>query len=148
MLYGQEIKGVPDIIDGLKIDEPSVFIPWELSVEMLSTNMYEYQLSRVSNNYYTLRGARLFNALICNIGLHFNNVLKKIEFFRDDYSDLHKSFHDFQRVFENVFGKPIMKERVSDSFNSYEWVVGNKVKIRHYVIDRFGLTEYLYIECN
>jgi hypothetical protein len=135
-----------DILKGLQIDEPAVFIPWDTSVNNVEACFPNNPLSCVTDCYYTIKDVRLFSTLTCNIGLHFDNMLKRIGFFRNDYSDLRKSYNDFQMIFENKFGKPSKRSSDPTTFESYEWDIGNKIKIYHYVMDRFGLAEYLFIE--
>jgi hypothetical protein len=134
------------IIKGLQIDEPRIFVPWDTSEKDVATHFQNYTLSCVTDSYYIINDVRLFENLICNIGLHFDNVLKRIEFFRNDYSDLHKSYNDFQIIFESKFGKPSKQSSDPTDFENCEWDIGNKIKIYHYVMDRFGLAEYLFIE--
>lgn len=134
------------ILKGLQIEDPMVFISWDISVKDVGGKFKGYPICYVTDSYYTIKGAKLFNTLACNIGLHFENTLKRIEFFRDNYSDLVKSYNDFQAIFESKFGKPSKWIITSTNFEACEWDIGNKVKICHYVMDRFGLAEYLYIE--
>ena len=134
-----------DILKGLQFDSPSVFIPWDTTENDVEELFHYHDLRRVTEGYYAIKNARLFNNLICNIGLHFSITLKTIEFFRGDIHNLNESFYDFQMIFEKRFGKPTRRKQTSD-FESFEWNIGNKIKINHYVLDRFGLTEYLSIE--
>ena len=137
-----------DILKGLQIDEPNVFVPWDKNVKDVEERFPKNLLIHITDGYYTIKDVTLFDILTCNIGLHYDhgNMLKRIEFFRNDYDDLIKSYKDFQIVFENKFGKPIKRKKVLNHFESCEWDIEGKVKIHHYVMDRFGLAEYLYIE--
>ena len=135
-----------DILKGLQVDEPKIFIPWDTSANDIEICFPNEILSCVTDRYYTIRDVRVFDALICNIGLHFDNMLKRIEFFRNDYDDLCRSYSDFQIIFESEFGNPSKRSRDSTNFEHCEWNIGNEIKIYHYVMDRFGLAEYLYIE--
>ena len=135
-----------EILKGLQIDAPMVFILWDSNANDFEDCLLKHPLSHVTDNYYVIKNARLFDTLICNIGFHFENKLKRIEFFRDDYGNLRDSYNDIQKRFECRFGKPYKCENVLDEFENSEWNIGNKVRIYHDVIDRFGLTEYLCIE--
>jgi hypothetical protein len=135
-----------DILSGLHIDDPAIFIPWDIRLEDIESYFNNYSLIRVTDKYYVMRGVKVFGTLACNIGLYFEKKLKRIEFFGDDYTDLNKSFNDFQVVFVKNFGKPIKRKKVPSVIISYEWNVSSKVKIYHSIMNRFGLGEYLFIE--
>ena len=135
-----------DISKGLQIDDPMAFVPWDTIANNIETCFPNNPLSCVTDSYYTIKDVRLFDTLTCNIGLHFDNMLKRIEFFRNDYSDLRKSYNDFQMIFESKFGKPSKRSSDPTNFESCEWDISNKIKIYHYVMDRFGLEEHLFIE--
>jgi len=145
MSYPNDSSAAIKILSGIQIEEPEVFIPWDTSASDLAVLFSKYPLTRVTDDYYTIKDVRLLNNLTCNIGLHFDNMLTRVEFFRNDYSDLDKSYNEFQMIFESKFGKPSKRIRDLANFESCEWDICNRIKIHHYVIDRFGLTEYLYI---
>jgi len=134
------------ILDGIQIDAPNVFIPWDLCESEVRKIFLNYQVSHIVDAYYAIKDVRIFNTLVCNIGLHFDKALSRVEFFRNDYADLHKSYNEFQKVFIGKFGKPSRRSRASAGFDSCEWDIDNRVKISHFVMDRFGLTEYMFIE--
>ena len=82
------------------------------------------------------------------IGFHFeprlNGKLTEFEFFRTNYDDQQKSFDEFQKHFEQIFGQATKVTKGSDGFNNYEWLL-DKVQIIHLVYDRFGLEEHMRI---
>ena len=133
------------ILKGLQFDDPMVFIPWNIGARVFETEFQNHQISCVTDGYYTVKDVRLFDILVCNVGFYFDTRLNRIEFFRNDYSNLQKSFNEFQTVFEANFGKPSKQANASTNYETYEWNIRNKIKIHHYVMDRFGLTEYLFI---
>jgi len=135
-----------DILKGIQIDDPKVFIPWDISNKDIEVFFHNCSLSRITNNYYAIYNTKLFGTLICNVGLHFDNILKRIEFFRNDYTDLQKSYDEFQTIFETKFGKPTRKIGNPINFDSCEWSISNNIVIYHHVMDRFGLEEHMYIE--
>ena len=145
-MFYQKQNNQATILSGLQIDAPMIFVPWDMTVKDVDGYFINHSLSRVTDNYYTIKDVKLFDTLICNIGFHFDDTLKRIEFFRDDYSDLQKSYDDFQVVFESKFGKPSKRSISSTNFEDCEWDIANKIKIYHYIMDRFGLAEYLFIE--
>jgi hypothetical protein len=140
---GDDLTG---LLSGLHIDDPDLFIPWDINSKDIESCFQNDFLSQVADDYFVMRNVKLFGTLLCNIGLHFTNKLKKIEIFRDDYTDIYKSFDGFQTVLEKTFGKPIKRKKVPSVIISYEWDICSTVKIHHYIMDRFGLGEYLYIE--
>jgi len=145
-MFYHEHESRAEILKGLQIDDPMVFVQWDFSVNDIEDCFQEHPLLRITGDYYVIKNVRLFDSLICNVGFHFDEKLKRIEFFRDDHDSLQKSYNDFQKRFEYKFGKPSKCGKVLDEFESSEWKFGNKVKIYHDVMDRFGLVEYLCIE--
>ena len=141
-----ETNIISTVIMGFQIDEPYVFIPWSLSVERVTEFFLLHPISRITEKYYVMYNVRVLKSLKCNIGLHFGDTLNRIEFFRDEYNDIIKSYDEFQNAFESVFGKPNMQKRGSEGFNDNQWIIADKVRIIHNITERFGITEYLYIE--
>jgi hypothetical protein len=138
------------IIFGFQLDDPNLFIPWDITQKKLIDLFQGHELKQVTNGYFTTSCISL-GGLHHRLGFHFepqkSNTLKKIEFFRDDYSDLEFSFNEFQKFFENQFGYPSKSyPKSQEGFYSYEWIIKNKIKIYHFIFDRFGLEERLYIE--
>ena len=142
-MFYREHNRQTEILKGIQIDDPMVFVLWDYNASDTEYCFRNHQLSRVTDEYYVIKAAKLFGTLTCNIGFHFDKSLKRIELFREEYLDLRKSYNDFQKRFEYEFGKPGKREMNPDGFESCEWRFGNKVIIYHDVIDRFGLTEYL-----
>jgi hypothetical protein len=98
---------------GFSIDDPKVFVPWEISEDGLRRLLKPFELRRVTKKYYVLR-VSVCAGLRCNLGFHFrgpNDALSELEFFRDAYPDPAASFAEFQQHFEFAFGKPSMSRR-------------------------------------
>ena len=133
------------ILKGVKIDFPNIFLPWTLTANELDSFSNDFNIMQITSNYYVMKNVMLFRNLQCNIGLHFNKTLNKIELFRDSYDDLKSSYNDFQQNLVEVFGKPTNTFRGDGGFENYEWSIKRKIVVHHSVIDRFGLTEYAYI---
>jgi len=155
-----------DILKGVQIDEPNIFVPWDID-ENDFTNMFKnHSVYLVVEKNYSVKDVTILGESHCNIGVVFNKTMCKIGVSRDiceednslkDKSiktpeDFHaylkKSFGIFQTALESAFGKPTKREEstTAPNFESCEWDIGNKIKIYHYVMDRFGLAEYLFIE--
>ena len=149
---------------GIQIDNPKVFIPWDISemdfVELFKCHGIDFV---VEKNYY-VKNVTLFGENHCNIGVTFEKTIRKIGISRDNCEEdnslkdkliktpegckiyLEKSFKSFQIALEKEFGKPTKRSKNETGFDECEWDIGKKIKIYHYVMDRFGLAEYLWIE--
>ena len=149
---------------GIQIDKPEVFIPWDIS-EIDFVELFKcYSIDFVVEKNYFVKNVTVFGENHCNIGVTFEKTIRKVGISRDNCEEdnslkdksiktpedfktyLEKSFKSFQFALEKEFGKPSKREKVLDEFESCEWDIDNKVKIYHYVMDRFGLAEYLWIE--
>ena len=165
MFYHKSNKDI--LLQGVQFDEPKVFIPWNISEDKFMNVFPNCNVKRIVNeNYYFVKEVTIFGESPCNIVVAFEKTMRKINISRDiceednslkDKSiktpeDFHaylkKSFGIFQTALESAFGKPTKREEstTAPNFESCEWDIGNKIKIYHYVMDRFGLAEYLFIE--
>lgn len=137
-----------NIQEGYKIDEPDIFIPWDIDEQTLTQKLKAHDFKHVTTGYYTISSKSL-DGLNCMIGFHFeprkNGFLNELEFFRTNYNDQEKSFSDFQSHFEAEFGKPTSESNGNGGFKNYTWNLEN-VQIVHYVFDRFGLEEHMRIK--
>ncbi|KAB2877580.1 hypothetical protein F9K33_16115 [bacterium] len=136
------------IDNGFKIDHPDVFVPWDIEEKQLMKLFNGQRLVNVSTGYYTIDSESL-NGLKCTIGFHFeprkSGLLKELEFFRANYTDQVKSYEEFQRHFEQAFGRPTQTSVGTEGFNDHSWVFA-KVSIFHFVFDRFGPEEHMRIK--
>ena len=136
-----------DITEGFKLDEPNVFVPWEIDENGISTLLEEHKIHKVTEHYYTLE-SKCFDGLECTIGFYFNkegNKINKIGFFRQNYKgSLEDSFKDFQFYLEKSFGPP-QGINNDEKFPRYSWQFNKDILIFHYVYDRFGPEENVYI---
>ena len=135
-----------DLTKGFQIDNPNIFVPWNIDGKGLKEIFKAHELIRVTAKYYTTSCSSL-NGLKCILGFHLetNGRLSELEFFRTDYSDQQKSFDEFQKYFVNAFGNPTKTSKGSEGLNDYEWNLG-KVQIVHFVYDRFGPEEHMRIK--
>jgi|SRR5688572_7994951 len=137
-----------DIHKGFQVDNPKIFVPWDIDENTLIDLFNGHELKHVTTGYYTTTCTSL-NGLTCMLGFHFEprskGRLNELEFFRTNYDDQKKSFNEFQSHFVNVFGQPTNSTKVSEGFNNYEWQLNN-VQIVHYVFDRFGPEEHMRIK--
>lgn len=137
-----------NIQEGYKIDEPDIFIPWDIDEQTLTQRLDGYDLKHVTTGYFTI-SCKSLNGLKCMLGFHFeprkNGYLNELEFFRTDYSDQEKSFNEFQSHFETEFGKPTSESNGNEGFKNFAWNLDN-VQIVHYVFDRFGPEEHMRIK--
>ncbi|AJY76736.1 hypothetical protein [Paenibacillus beijingensis] len=144
------IKNKSTLKDGFQLEEPNLFVQWELVPEELVQLFKSMPLKKVTNEYFTIECISL-GGLPHKLGFHFYsqspNRLYMLEFFRESYPDYIESFREFQEHFENTFGKPTKQYPInSEGFPSFEWRIGKSIQIRHYIMDRFGLEERLFIQ--
>lgn len=136
-----------DIDKGFQIDQPNVFVPWDIDENTLSGLFKGYDLHHVTTGYFTLECTSLEN-LNCMIGFHFeplhNGQLRMLEFSRMNYDNQQESFDEFQSAFVRAFGPPTSTMQGDEGFNDHQWRLNN-VQIDHYVFDRFGPEERLSI---
>ena len=137
-----------DIDKGFQIDQPNIFVPWDIDENTLTDLFKGQELKHVTTGYYTINCTSL-DSLNCMIGFHFdprsNGRLNELEFFRMNYDNQQKSFAEFQNAFTNSFGQPSSTTKGNEGFNNYEWRLNN-VQIVHYVFDRFGPEEHMRIK--
>ena len=136
-----------EIEKGFKIDNPNVFIPWNITENELIEILDGNELKNVTNGYYGMSCESL-NGLKCYIGFHFNprknGILNELEFFRNGTDSQIKSFDKFQFHFEREFGKATKISKGKEGFENYEWWI-NGIQIVHFVFDRFGPEEHMRI---
>jgi hypothetical protein len=133
---------------GFKIDQPDIFVPWDIDENELKQIFKGTFLTNVTTGYYTTHGESL-GGLKCEIGFHFdprkNGRLNELEFFRTDYSDQRKSYEEFQNFFERVFGKATQTRMGTEGFQDQVWNIDG-VQIYHTIYDRFGPEEHMTIK--
>ena len=148
MLYHKHSNRT-DILKGLQIDEPMIFLPWNIDEKGFIAMFENHNMSLVVEKQFFVRGVTIFGESRCNIGVTFDRTIRKVGISRDNYGGYNsyvKSFAEFQSALVKAFGQPNMREIVLDDFESCEWEISDSIKIYHYVMDRFGLEEHLYIE--
>lgn len=143
----------PDNLDmtidkGFKIDQPDIFVPWDIDEKQLTDLFKGKNLHNVTTGYYVTDSESL-DGLKCKIGFHFeprkNGRLQELEFFRTNYNDLSKSYKEFQDFFTRKFGKPTKSTPGDEGFEIHQWDLKG-VNIGHFVIDRFGPEEHMRIK--
>ena len=141
-----------DIRCGFKIDEPDVFVPWDVNEDLLGSLIgdrlrvvLKKKPSPIGDYTYYVVTCKSLDGLNHKLGFHFKDGnLYKLEFFRKSAQDIKGSFEEFQRYFEKGFGPPLKQLGISEGFPIYEWTFG-KITILHWVNDRFGLEEHMEI---
>jgi len=105
---------------------------------------------QVTPLYYIARGTVL-GGLQCQVGFHFeakgsSSSLNKIQLFDNGERDIEASYRAFQDRLLQQFGPPTIQKAgaLSSSMPDCEWRVG-PARILHYVMDRFGPEEHLWI---
>ncbi len=138
-----------DILKGLQIDEPMIFLPWDIDENGFIDMFKNHNMSLVVEKYYFVRDVTIFDNSHCNIGVTFDKMIRKVGISRNNYEGYDayvKSFAEFQIALIREFGQPNKLEKALNDFESCEWRISDSIKIYHYVMDRFGLEEHLYIE--
>jgi hypothetical protein len=137
-----------DISKGFQIDNPKIFVPWDIGEKELTDLFNSHELKHITTGYYAI-GCTSLNSLTCMLGFHFvprsNGRLNELEFFRTNYDDQKKSFDEFQMHFVNTFGQPTETAKGNEGNNNFAWQLNN-VEIIHYVFDRFGPEEHMRIK--
>jgi hypothetical protein len=136
-----------NIEKGFNIESPPVFIPWSIGQRGLRKLLCEHGLRHVTAGYFCMSCVSM-GGLSHELGFHFRSRwrsrLAELEFFRKSYPDQRKSYDDFQRRFEAVFGPPTRREEGSEGFDTCTWSLG-VVEIVHCVYERFVLEEHMRI---
>jgi len=150
MNFFNKVLKAKGIAEGYNIEKPLIFVPWGITAEKLEDLFKHHDLKKVTGGYYTIECVSL-GGLKHRLGFHFrqdkSGTLALLEFFRENYPDYNKSFEEFQKHFTDCFGKPSKEYPINEEgFPSYEWNLHDGICIRHYIMDRFGLEERLYIE--
>ena len=152
-MFYRKSNNPKDILKGLQIDDPKILIPWDINEDDFVDMFKNHNVARNSEKYCGIKNITVFGEINCNIVVEFDKTICKFSVsrnyperyvFEDDY--LIKSFNAFQIAIEKAFGKPTKKSKDETNFKNCEWDIGNKIKIYHFVMDRFGLGEYLRIE--
>jgi len=161
MYYHNNQCNQENILQGIRIDEPKIFVPWDTSENAFKEMFKTSDMSVVSKGNYFVKDSTIFGERLCNLGFTFEITIRKVGISRSNYEEYHpdymkslaglktalsRSFAMFQKSLIKEFGEPSRRDKVLDEFESCEWNIGDKIKVYHYVIDRFGLSEYLFIE--
>jgi hypothetical protein len=136
-----------NIAQGLKVDNPDVFVPWNIPEDKLEELLGKYGLRHITRGYYAI-SCETLGGLKHELGFHFepreNGQLKELEFFRKIYESQIVSYNEFQQYFEKEFGLPTKTMSGIKGFASHEWIL-DRIKIIHCVDERFTLEEHMRI---
>jgi hypothetical protein len=136
-----------DLSKGFQIEEPNVFVPWDITETQLQKCFEGSQLRRVTDAYFTTHCTSL-SGLSHELGFHFyprhDGRLAEFEFFRNACPDLATSYQAFQRHLEKTFGLPTLTSPGSEGYLSHTWTLPG-VEIVHFVQEHFGPAECVRI---
>jgi hypothetical protein len=136
-----------DLSKGFQIEEPSVFVPWDIPEAQFQNELSGLQLRRVTGGYFTTR-CKSLSGLSHNLGFHFyprnSGMLREFEFFNSSPLDLADSYQRFQHHLEQTFGPPTSSAPGSEGYVSYIWNFPG-AEIVHSVQEHFGPAEYVRI---
>ncbi len=100
-----------DISEGFQIEQPNIFVPWEISSEELTVVFSGHGLRRVVDNYFVIECISL-GGLSHKLGFHFHPApggnIRFLEFFDNGCTDNASAFWLFQKHLEATFGKPTL----------------------------------------
>ena len=156
-----------DLSIGFQVEEPQVFIPWDITTTdflTLVNRRHLGQLKRVTERYYVLP-CTILDGLQINLGFHFREGegkpevpgrLKELEVFRDATPALQASYQEFQAHLTRVLGRPtaIKTEPNQTPLPMVYWKfegsdVYKYILVRHYILDRYGPEEHVsFLLCN
>ena len=135
-----------DLAEGFQIEDPEVFIPWNIREARL-LDLLPTPPTSVTSGYYCISCTSL-GGLRHELGFHFRprrkGRLKELEFFRTSYPNLESSFEEFERHLRATFGEPTEQFEGDQNLPGYTWKLG-PAQIQHYVFDRFGPEEHVRI---
>lgn len=143
-------KNRNDLRSGYHLETPDIFVPWDITPKELIDLFEDLPLNKVTKDYFTIECISL-GGLKHKLGFHFESKsprrLNTLEVFRDSYPNYKESFKEFQDHIEFVYGRASKKyPKNSEGFPSYEWLIGDSIRIQHFIMERFGLEEKLHIQ--
>src|SRR5262245_19993290 len=113
-----------DLSKGFQIEEPNVFVPWNIRETQFKQGFDRLQLRCVTDGYFTTHCISL-TGLSHELGFHFyprnDGALVEFEFFRKSYADLAASYQQFQSHLEQTFGLPTVTIPGLEGFPSHTW---------------------------
>jgi hypothetical protein len=137
-----------DISKGFQIEQPELFVQWDISEPELQHTFAGIPLSHITDGYFTTQCISL-GGLSHELGFHFyprvDGRLVEFEFFHTSPRDLTASYQEFQRHLEIAFGKPTVMKPGSEGYPSYTWRF-HAVEVLHFVLERFGLEQHVRIK--
>jgi len=148
-MFHDKYKNRRNVLAGLQLENPAVFIPWEIEATDLLGMFEDKNISQITENGYWIKEVTVWGEDKCSLGVEFYKTIKKIGISRMNYGaydNYVKSFEAFQVALIKEFGQPSERERILLDFENCKWKIDGKINIHHYVINRFGLEEHLYIE--
>jgi hypothetical protein len=136
-----------NIRNGLSTDDGTL-IPWSATREQLNSIVGHRNLNEISHDYFVTR-CNLLRGLHLSLGFHFvRRKLIEYELFRHIAVPLELSFPEFQTHLEYTFGPPSHTTEpdaeYSGGYSCHEWRFG-RIRVRHTVMERFGLEEHVRI---
>jgi len=136
------------LLNGLQVDFPNVFIPWDTNEKSFEEKLCCHGFSLVVEKYYSAVNTVIFGEEHCIIGVKFEETISEFGISRDyygGYDDYIRSYSAYHKAIERLFGKPDQRQKVLGEFEDCIWTIDRKIKIHHYVMERFCLEEHLRI---
>jgi len=136
-----------DLSKGFQIEQPDVFVPWNITEDRFQEAFRSLDLRRVTDGYLVAHCTSL-GGLSHELGFHFyprgSGRLSELEFFCVSNIDLSVSYQQLQRHLENTFGPATVTAPGQDGYLSHTWSFAG-AEIVHFVQERFGPEEHVRI---
>ena len=142
-------KNLENLLNGVQIDTPRVVIPWSIEKCEFDKLFHSHEIHSITKSDCLVKGVTFLGEKNCNMGVSFDPLLNRIAFSRNEYQGhkgLVKSYRSFNNALIEAFGEPNEHKKELEEFEDCIWRVSGTVEIHHYVMDRFGLGEHLYLK--
>ena len=80
------------IFDGVQIDNPMIFMPWDMNQESFINMFQNHGVSPVGEKGYFVKNVSIFGESDCNIGVGFDDTMRDVGIARSNYEEYHPDF--------------------------------------------------------
>jgi len=144
-----------DILKGIWLDSPNILLSWDTNDADFHELFKDFEVHTVVIGGYCVDNVIFFGEERCHMGIGVDRRIHDIDFSRDiynnikdnDFSDLFQRFFAFQEKLKSEFGMPIkVYNSRKHGYLGCDWSFKGKVKLSHYLLDRFGWGEHVCFE--
>lgn len=138
-----------EIVKGFQLEQPQVFVRWDITQDELESLFEGSGLTQVGNQFYFgLAKCISLGGLSHSIGFRFGRVSGKLYEigFGAAGASIEESYPRLQQRLEATFGPPTMTSPGDEMEECphHTWLFPG-VRIEHYVSEHFGPAEHAYI---